>query len=77
MMNMSDMLNARKILEFVMFISRLFLRYPREVFCLLIYEYNISMAQSTIGDASRRAILVLFKSAMKNMACSGKKSDAI
>ena len=38
------MLNERKIQEFVMFISRLFLRYPREAFCPLIYEYNISMA---------------------------------
>ena len=32
---------------------------------------------SPIGGASRWAILVLFKSATKNMACSGKKSDAI
>ena len=38
------MLNARKSKEFVMFISRLFLRYPREAFCLLMYEYNLSMA---------------------------------
>ena len=37
------MLNARKIQEFVMFISRLFLRYPREALCPFIYEYNISM----------------------------------
>ena len=43
MLNSFDMFNARKIQEFVMFISRLFLRYPREAFCPLIYEYNISM----------------------------------
>ena len=42
-LNRSDMLNARKIQEFVMFISRLFLRYPREALCLFIYEHNISM----------------------------------
>ena len=42
-LNRSDMLNARKIQEFMMFISRLFLRYPREAFWPLIYEYNISM----------------------------------
>ncbi len=42
-LNRSDMLNARKIQEFVMFVSRLFLRYPREAFYPLIYEYNISM----------------------------------
>ena len=33
--------------------------------------------ENSIGGASRRAILVLFKSARKNMACSDKKSDAI
>ena len=43
MLNRFDMFNARKIQEFVMFISRLVLRYPREAFCPLIYEYNISM----------------------------------
>ena len=32
---------------------------------------------NNIGGASHWAILVLFKSATKNMACSGKKSDAI
>ena len=37
------MLNARKIQEFVIFISRSFLQYPREAFFLFIYEYNISM----------------------------------
>ena len=36
------MLNARKIQEFV--ISQSFLKYPREAFFPLIYEYNISMA---------------------------------
>ena len=36
------MLNARKIQQFVTFISRLFLRYPKEAFCPLIYEFNIS-----------------------------------
>ena len=30
-----------------MFISRLFLRYPREAFCSLIYEYDISMVQTS------------------------------
>ena len=51
-LNRSDMLNARKIQEFVMFISRLFLRYPREAFCLLIYKYNIYMGQPS-GSLSR------------------------
>ena len=37
------MLNARMIQEFVMFISRSFLKYPREAFFPFIYEYNISM----------------------------------
>ena len=46
-LNRYDMLNGRKIQEFVMFISRLFLRYPREAFCPLLYEYNISMALIT------------------------------
>ena len=50
-LNRSDMLNARKIQEFVMFISRLFLRYPREAFCPLIYEYNISMVSTRCAIA--------------------------
>ena len=37
------MLNARKVQEFVIFISRSFLKYSREAFSPLIYEYNISM----------------------------------
>ena len=37
------MLNARKIQEFVIFNSRSFLKYPREAFSPLIYEYNKSM----------------------------------
>ena len=36
-----------------------------------------SKYRNRIGGASRRAIIVLFKSATKNMVCSGKKSDAI
>ena len=49
-LNRSDMLNARKIQEFVMFISQLYIRYPREACCPLIYEYNITKVslQSTI-----------------------------
>ena len=37
------MLNARKVQEFVIFISRSFLKYPRKYFFPFIYEYNISM----------------------------------
>ena len=40
--------------------------------CFLYYFLCLS-----IGGASQRVILVLFKSARKNMAWSGKKSDAI
>ena len=51
MLNRFDMFtNARKIQEFVMFISRLFLRYPREAFYPLIYEYNTSMVYTIIED---------------------------
>ena len=46
--NRSGMLNARKIQELMMIISLLFLRYPREAFCLLIYEHNISMPVSVL-----------------------------
>ena len=50
-LNRSDMLNERKIQEFVMFISQLFLKYPREAFCPLIYAYNISMGHPTLHKA--------------------------
>ena len=39
----SDLLNERNIQEFVMFITRVFLRYLREAFRPFFYEYNISM----------------------------------
>ena len=39
--------------------------------------FSKAWASKTVGGASRRAILFLFKSARKNMARSGKKSDAI
>ena len=35
------------IQEFVIFISRSFLKYPRKAFFLLIYEYNISMVATS------------------------------
>ena len=62
-LNRSDTPNARKTQEFVMFISLLFLRYPREAFCLLIYEDNISMAwrleiKSLLVGVSKLLILV-------------------
>ena len=47
-LNRSDMLDARKIQEFVMFISRSFPKYPREAFFPFIYEYNISMNPPTL-----------------------------
>ena len=73
-LNRSDTLNAGKIQEFVMFISRLFLRYPREAFCPLIYVYNISMdatkqdervislSERLITDDSTYLMRVLLKS---------------
>ena len=53
MLNRFDMFNARKIQEFVMFIFRLFLRYPREAFYPLIYECNISMPWTLCGSGRK------------------------
>ena len=52
------MLNARKIQEFLIFISQSFPKYPREPFSPFIYEYNISMLSvlhSEILNTSRDA----------------------
>ena len=42
------MVNARKIQEFVIFISQSFLKCPRKAFFPFIYEYNIYRARRVI-----------------------------
>ena len=49
-LNRSDVLNARKIQEFVVFISRLFLRYPREAFGSWTTDTNLINGPNFLWD---------------------------